>query len=143
MAAKKQTSTSLKHDASSFGVLERLPAPQQALVSTLARATGDLGGELYLVGGGVRDVLLGEHGPTDLDFATSLRPDQIRIIGETLPGVSVYDVGEIGFDRDAKHNRRMTASGFVGFAAVGGGRVSYTHLTLRTSLRVAVSVGEV
>jgi len=94
MAAKKQTSTSLKHDASSFGVLERLPAPQQALVSTLARATGDLGGELYLVGGGVRDVLLGEHGPTDLDFATSLRPDQIRIIGETLPGVSVYDVGE-------------------------------------------------
>src|SRR5699024_10370418 len=75
-------------------VLARLPAPQQRLVAMLGRAVGDLGGELYLVGGGVRDVLLDEHGPADLDFATSLRPDQIRVVGETLPGVSVYDIGE-------------------------------------------------
>jgi poly(A) polymerase len=75
-------------------VLGQLPEPQQRLVAMLARAVGDLGGELYLVGGGVRDVLLGEQGPADLDFATSLRPDQIRIVGETLPNVTVYDIGE-------------------------------------------------
>jgi poly(A) polymerase len=75
-------------------VLARLPEPQRRLVAMLARAVGDLGGDLYLVGGGVRDVLLGERGPADLDFATSLRPDQIRIVGETLPNVSVYDIGE-------------------------------------------------
>lgn len=75
-------------------MLERLPEPQQRLVSVLARACCDLGGELYLVGGGVRDALLGEIGTTDLDFATSLRPDQIRVVGETLPHVTVYDIGE-------------------------------------------------
>jgi poly(A) polymerase len=75
-------------------VLERLPEPQRRLVAMLARAADDLGGELYLVGGGVRDVLLGEQGPADLDFASSLRPDQIRVIGETLPNVTVYDIGE-------------------------------------------------
>ncbi len=75
-------------------VLARLPEQQQRLVTLLARAVDDLGGELYLVGGGVRDVLLGEKGPADLDFATSLRPDQIRVVGETLPNVRVYDIGE-------------------------------------------------
>jgi poly(A) polymerase len=75
-------------------VLARLPEPQRRLVAMLARAVRDLDGELYLVGGGVRDVLLGERGPADLDFATSLRPDQIRIVGETLPNVTVYDIGE-------------------------------------------------
>jgi poly(A) polymerase len=75
-------------------VLARLPEPQRRLVAMLARAVDDLGGELYLVGGGVRDVLLGERGPADLDFATSLRPEQIRVVGETLPNVTVYDIGE-------------------------------------------------
>jgi poly(A) polymerase len=75
-------------------VLARLPEQQRRLVAMLARATGDIGGELYLVGGGVRDVLLGERGPADLDFATSLRPEQIRVVGETLPNVTVYDIGE-------------------------------------------------
>lgn len=82
------------HDATPGEVLGRLPAPQQRLVAILARAVGDLDGEIYLVGGGVRDVLLDEHGPADLDFATSLHPDQVRVVGETLPGVRVYDIGE-------------------------------------------------
>lgn len=86
--------TSAYQHAATDDVLGRLPEPQQRLVAILARAVGDLGGELFLVGGGVRDVLLGEHGPADLDFATSLRPDQIRIVGETLPNVRVYDIGE-------------------------------------------------
>ncbi len=88
-ASSTTTTTPLATD-----VLGQLPAPQHRLVATLARPVSDLGGEFYLVGGCVRDVLLGEPGPADLDFATSLRPDQIRVVGETLPGVTVYDIGE-------------------------------------------------
>ena len=87
-------STASATDRAPDGVLDRLPDQQQRLVTLLARAIGDLDGELYLVGGGVRDVLLGEQGPADLDFATSLRPDQVRVVGETLPNVRVYDIGE-------------------------------------------------
>ena len=96
MASNVQSSsnTDSNRPSATDGVLERLPVPQQRLVATLARAVADLDGALYLVGGGVRDVLLGERGPADLDFATSLRPDQVRVVGETLPGVTVYDVGE-------------------------------------------------
>jgi poly(A) polymerase len=94
MSPRSQTSPiTITHPAPEE-VLDRLPEQQQRLVALLARAVGDLDGELYLVGGGVRDVLLGERGPTDLDFATSLRPDQIRVVGETLPNVRVYDIGE-------------------------------------------------
>lgn len=92
-SAPKPTSQSTS-PAPSGDVIPKLPAQQQRLVALLARTVGDLGGELFLVGGGVRDVLLGEHGPADLDFATSLRPDQIRVVGETLPNVRVYDIGE-------------------------------------------------
>lgn len=91
MPPSSTTNTSLP---TTDDVLALLPEQQRRLVAMLARAVGDLGGELYLVGGGVRDVLLGERGPADLDFATSLRPDQIRVVGETLPNVSVYDIGE-------------------------------------------------
>ncbi|MBA2759101.1 MAG: HD domain-containing protein [Chloroflexia bacterium] len=94
MASEAPPSTNLKFSVPDGDVLSCLPAPQQRLVATLARAASDLGGELNLVGGGVRDVLLGERGPADLDFATSLRPDQVRVVGETLPGVTVYDIGE-------------------------------------------------
>ena len=94
MSPAPQMSTPANHRSTAGDVLSRLPDSQQRLVAILARAVGDLDGELYLVGGGVRDVLLGEQGPADLDFATSLRPDQIRVVGETLPNVRVYDIGE-------------------------------------------------
>jgi len=101
MSSAPQMSRHAQTPGSTGDVLSRLPEPQQRLVALLARAVGDLGGELYLVGGGVRDILLGEQGPADLDFATSLRPDQVRVVGETLPNVRVYDIGEkfgtIGF----------------------------------------------
>ncbi|MCX7522773.1 CCA tRNA nucleotidyltransferase [Microbacterium sp. STN6] len=45
-------------------------------VSTLARAFADAGFELSLVGGPVRDALLGRH-VHDLDFTTDARPDDI------------------------------------------------------------------
>ena len=40
----------------------------------------DAGHELYLVGGSVRDALLGRLG-TDLDFTTDARPEQMQKIG--------------------------------------------------------------
>jgi poly(A) polymerase len=45
----------------------------------LARRVADAGHELYLVGGTVRDTLL-DRRQTDLDFATSARPEQTRRI---------------------------------------------------------------
>ncbi|MDD7941100.1 CCA tRNA nucleotidyltransferase [Actinomycetospora lutea] len=43
----------------------------------LARRFADAGHRLYLVGGSVRDALLGRHS-TDLDFTTDARPDAIQ-----------------------------------------------------------------
>src|SRR5690554_820086 len=56
---------------------------------------GDGGYEAYLVGGGVRDLLLGDH-PKDFDVATNATPEQIkhlfrssRIIGRRFKIVHV------------------------------------------------------
>jgi len=47
-------------------------------VRLLAGAFSDAGGQLFLVGGPVRDALTGCSGFADLDFTTNLRPAQIR-----------------------------------------------------------------
>jgi poly(A) polymerase len=47
------------------------------VVDDLGRLFADAGQQLYLVGGSVRDALLGEFGQ-DLDFTTSARPDEIE-----------------------------------------------------------------
>ncbi len=60
-------------------------------VSTLAAAFADAGHEFALVGGPVRDALLG-RGVTDLDFTTSARPDETRAILERLTK-NIWDVG--------------------------------------------------
>lgn len=60
---------------------------------SLAAAFGARGYDLFLVGGALRDELLGrEH--ADLDFATDARPAETRKVLGDLPGVSVYGVGE-------------------------------------------------
>jgi poly(A) polymerase len=62
---------------------ELLAAAQVALnqhadiLRDLGRAFADAGHELYLVGGSVRDALLGRLG-TDLDFTTDARPEQVQ-----------------------------------------------------------------
>jgi poly(A) polymerase len=60
----------------------------------LADAFGGAAEELYLVGGIVRDALLGRAMFADLDFATSARPPQTRELLESVGASSVYLVGE-------------------------------------------------
>lgn len=48
--------------------------PASDVVNKIGAAFGDAGHEIYLVGGSVRDALLGTLGH-DLDFTTSARPD--------------------------------------------------------------------
>lgn len=62
------------------------------VVDTLGAAFQAAGRELYLVGGSVRDALMGQLG-NDLDFTTSARPDEIeRLLREVSS--SVWTVGK-------------------------------------------------
>jgi poly(A) polymerase len=51
-----------------------------SLLSELGSAFADAGHELYLVGGSVRDALLGRLSSPDLDFATDARPEEVQQI---------------------------------------------------------------
>lgn len=62
-----------------------------SVLNPLARAFGEAGHELYLVGGSVRDALLGQLG-TDLDFTTDARPDVVTRILKSLSH-NVWDTG--------------------------------------------------
>src|SRR5438309_1435744 len=66
---------------------------QTALSIRLAESFRRNGQELYLVGGAVRDRLLGET-DVDLDFATSARPGTTVTILEELELGTPYRVGE-------------------------------------------------
>ena len=69
------------------GVVEK----HAALLEPLARAFHERGETLYMVGGSVRDAMLG-RGVHDLDFTTSARPAVIQeILGEW--GEKVWDTG--------------------------------------------------
>lgn len=70
-----------------------IPTSHAALTTKLARAFQASGEELYLVGGAVRDRLLGRL-DIDLDFATSATPDRtVTTLGGLGMG-SPYRVGE-------------------------------------------------
>ena len=60
-------------------------------VAELAAAFARAGHEFALVGGPVRDAMLGRP-VTDLDFTTSARPDETRAVLETLTK-NIWDVG--------------------------------------------------
>lgn len=78
-----------------------LSSSQQAALQTVRRVSGGVqrladlfaavGHEFYLVGGSVRDALLGKLGE-DLDFTTSARPDEIEALVRQVTA-SVWDVG--------------------------------------------------
>jgi poly(A) polymerase len=64
------------------------------IIITLARAFRAQQKQLYMVGGTVRDVLLGRGEPGDTDLATDARPDEIkRLVAPTNPSAVVL-VGE-------------------------------------------------
>jgi poly(A) polymerase len=56
-------------------------------VGPLAEAFAAAGHRLYLVGGVVRDLLLGDDAPTDHDFTTDALPDEILAVLDGLDGV--------------------------------------------------------
>jgi poly(A) polymerase len=74
-------------------VLDALPPAEAAIVTRLGRVFAAAGQELALVGGIVRDALLGHAQPGDLDFATNATPERTQAIGEAAGAASVYLVG--------------------------------------------------
>lgn len=63
-----------------------------AALVELGRLFADAGHELYLVGGSVRDALLGRLKEKDLDFTTDARPDRIQaIVGDWAD--AMWDTG--------------------------------------------------
>ncbi|PKQ31900.1 MAG: CCA tRNA nucleotidyltransferase [Actinobacteria bacterium HGW-Actinobacteria-2] len=70
--------------------LDQVLAVGPALGALIA-AFGEAGHELYLVGGSVRDALLGRP-TTDLDYTTSARPDEIEVLVRRFTS-AVWDVG--------------------------------------------------
>lgn len=75
-------------------MLDTLPPSHAEVVAGLAAAFTAGGAELFLVGGIVRDVLMGCALPADLDFATNAAPPQTKELGIRAGAASVYDVGE-------------------------------------------------
>jgi poly(A) polymerase len=66
----------------------------QDIIITLARIFRAHNKQLYMVGGTVRDVLLGRGAPSDADLATDARPDEVkRLVAPTNPSAIVL-VGE-------------------------------------------------
>lgn len=80
---------------SSNTILATLAPAQADVVRRLARVFAEAGEELYLVGGVVRDILLGQPVPGyDLDFATSAVPAVTQHLGAAAGADAVYLVGE-------------------------------------------------
>ncbi|HUG13927.1 MAG TPA: HD domain-containing protein [Thermomicrobiales bacterium] len=90
-------------------LMEGLPERERAVTLRLTRAFDDQGEALYLVGGTVRDLLLGRS-TTDLDFATSAEPSRTQLVGAAAEPSSVYTVGEdfgtVGFVFDRPDGSR-------------------------------------
>ena len=63
-----------------------------SLLTEIGLAFAEAGHELYLVGGSVRDALLGRLSSPDLDFATDARPEQVHQIVRQWAD-SVWDTG--------------------------------------------------
>jgi poly(A) polymerase len=82
------------------GSISTLPALYQSLspahqqvVTRLGEVFAGHGAELYLVGGPVRDLLLGAP-PVDLDFTTDRLPAETELLGREAGAHSVFLIGE-------------------------------------------------
>jgi poly(A) polymerase len=77
----------------------------------LGRIFADAGHELYLVGGSVRDALLGRLG-TDLDFTTDARPEQMQKLLRSWAD-ALWETGiEFGTVGVGKHGHRLEITTF-------------------------------
>lgn len=76
-----------------YALLEKLALHHRQVVRELGDVFAQAGKDLYLVGGPVRDLLLGNP-PSDLDFTTNALPAETRMIGESLADSSIFDIGE-------------------------------------------------
>ena len=65
--------------------------PASPIIADLGRLFAEAGHQLYLVGGSVRDALLGQLG-NDLDFTTSARPDESQRLLRQFTR-TVWDIG--------------------------------------------------
>lgn len=64
------------------------------IILTLARMFRAEKYELYVVGGTVRDLLMGRDAPSDTDLATNARPDTIKRLVAPLRPLAMVTVGE-------------------------------------------------
>jgi poly(A) polymerase len=64
------------------------------ILVTLARRFRDQGYELYIVGGAVRDLLLGRETTADSDLTTNARPDEIKRLAAPTHPLAIVTVGE-------------------------------------------------
>ena len=64
------------------------------ILVTLARRFRDQGYELYIVGGAVRDLLLGRETTADSDLTTNARPDEIKHLAAPTHPLAIVTVGE-------------------------------------------------
>ena len=84
---------------------------QRPFLEPLARAFAERGESLYLVGGPVRDAMLGKPGH-DLDFTTSARPGTIREILDEW-GEKTWDTGiEFGTVSGIRHGQQVEITTF-------------------------------
>ena len=74
-------------------------------ILTLARIFRAQGYDLYLVGGTVRDLLLGRDSPPDADLTTNARPDVIKRLANATHPDALVSVGE-QFGTIRLHDRR-------------------------------------
>ena len=106
--------------ASTFGLVPSQLSP--AILDVLDTLT-EAGYEAYIVGGGVRDLLLGLH-PKDFDAVTNATPNQIRdvfgkrcrIIGRRFELAHVYsgrDMIEVATFRAPPRQPATTAAGMI------------------------------
>jgi poly(A) polymerase len=74
-------------------LIDRLPERERGVSQELTSIFTRHGHELYLVGGVVRDLLLGRN-RADLDMATSAEPPVTRTLGETAGADATFNIGE-------------------------------------------------
>lgn len=73
-------------------LMDRLPEAERAVTLRLTEVFRAAGEELYLVGGVVRDLLLG-RARADLDFAGSASPETTKQLGRRAGADAMFDIG--------------------------------------------------